>query len=452
MSNAVSSLLFLFSSAVFTCVSSKQWIQCPNGARGQNIAVLESENGTFASALHRNQAGTEALNTLLHHFKEVNRTIDGNNPKTGGVWLCGRSKTSPAVTSELKALQWATSETSGCAYFIHPDTPPANFSQPRDVFKAVHEFHLAIQQSGSAVAGSYGTSWRKVFTAGVLDYSPPDKYRQCRFARALGYRFNGTWSASAMVTNYSTGIAVESRGILQEIIDGGSTSSPRAKPTSKAVCNCRRDGACQLLRYENGTGILRTSQGSVSWSHFASEELQENPSILQALERGDFEKEMLQDSDSFSSLSILLLPVCLALVPIALFQDTTVLATVLYAVATDVASVMPIAIKGAELVVYGSRKHYAFNCNMYNMNNENSTGVVESWAAECSVKPFVRQKGIGLLALAFSVMILGIILEVVARRFTEKRRAKQEWEDAAVLEHESFLRQLPIYLGSKGRR
>lgn len=286
------------------------------------------------------------------------------------------------------------------------------------------------------MAQSYGISWEKVLSAGVLDFDPPDKYRQCKLARALGYHFNSSWAATSVFTNVSTGVAVKHRGILKEAIVGGASKTPRALQLTKAVCECRK---------EWDGGISKTSQGRMSWSHFRRKELRQSPAIRQALERRDFEREMVEDSDSFSSLSIVLLPITLALVPIAMIQEVTALATMLYAVATDVVSVQPIAIKGVELVVYGSQRHYAFNLDLYNMNKGNRSSVVETSAAECGMRPVVRQKGIGLLALACTAMMAGIVLEVLARRCTERRKERRAWENPAVFESEAFLQQLRPY-------
>lgn len=195
----------------------------------------------------------------------------------------------------------------------------------------------------------------------------------------------------------------------------------------------------------NGTSMLQTMAGALSWSHFpnfgdSGKELKASPAIVQAIERGEFEKAMVEGSNSFSNLSVLFLPAFLALLPIAVFEDTGTIATVLYAMATDVASAMPIAIKGVELVVYSSQRHYANHANMYGVRTGTGLAVVETWAAECRMKPFVRQRGIGLITLGVSVMALGIVLEIVASRFARKRKKGQAFLDAEELERDAFLR------------
>lgn len=455
--------LFLFCSILSSTSSQRAGKRCSTEEVAYPVA-LESRNGTFSSAINPRPTDKLALKSILSHFKELGRTLDRNDPKTGGIWRCGTTSTSEDLTWEHSLFGWYFPPPF-CAYFIHADTPPIDFSRPRDVFKAIRRFHSTVLPFGSSVASSYGLLWTKTFTAGVLKFRPPDKYRKCELARALGYRFNRTWAATAVVTNFSANIAVNARGTLKELITVDSSNSVR--PVSLSTHSCEKDGPARL----NGTGILKTPSGSIPWPHFdfgvrswLKEDLPISPAIVQALQKGNFEKEMVVDSSSFSNLAILLLPVILALLPIAVFQDASVMATVLYAVATDMVSVLPIAIKGAELVVYGSRRHYAFNSNLYGMNGsavvkvERSIGplrigkriaMTETWAAECRMNSFVRQRGIGLLALAVAAMMLGIVLEVLARRFAEKRKEHCAWRNAAVFEHEALIQQLPGYFASR---
>lgn len=155
------------------------------------------------------------------------------------------------------------------------------------------------------------------------------------------------------------------------------------------------------------------------------------------------------------------------------------MSTVLYAFATDVASAMPIVIKGAELVLYGSRGHYALNATMYGRNKggelvsygsrrrapdwssgvftdgngaffsiDNDTGTAaaaEIWAAECGMKPFVRHRGIGVITLGVSVMVFGVVLDIFASRFVKRRKNQQSLSETDTFESEAFLQWRSVY-------
>lgn len=439
---ALASFLVLFSTSLRVAFSQP----CPNLATA-NIKALESIGYTVASAIASDPVGKQALVDLIGHFSELDRRLQKRDANTENEWLCHSDFSIwRIIQAELKAFGWGPMK--DCTYYVRPDVQLVNFSSPKNVFYKIRSFHARVAPLGPAITRSYGLSWRKILSTGILFYNPPDQYRRCELARALGYRFNNSWAAAVSFTNYSATSVVRHRGILREFIIVDPANSTRAASLSKAVCAGR--GNRRFVRMSNGTGILKTIRGSLTLSffrphkrkHFLREKLRMSPAIRRALTAGQYEKEMVEDSDTFSSFAILLLPVVLALVPIALFQDTSMLATVLYAVATDVVSVMPIAIKGIELLVYGSRRHYAFNTDMHDMSAGSATSVVETWAAKCTIHPFVRQKGIGLLAGAVSAMVLGILLEFVARRFIRRRLRGEGRRGRGWREREEYLRDI----------
>lgn len=55
------------------------------------------------------------------------------------------------------------------------------------------------------------------------------------------------------------------------------------------------------------------------------------------------------------------------------------------------------------------------------------------------MRPFIRQRGIGLLSLGVSVMVLGVGLEIAASRITKRRKKHQSLSDSEILEREAFL-------------
>ncbi len=111
----------------------------------------------------------------------------------------------------------------------------------------------------------------------------------------------------------------------------------------------------------------------------------------------------------------MLLPAVLTLVPIGLFQDVSLSSTLVYILVTDIVSVLPVAIKGTELLWYGSKKHYATVSYLYGAETAKDIATAETWVASCGMKEFVQEKGIGLLTTALCAMIVGIVLEFVIR-------------------------------------
>lgn len=408
-----------------------------------HIVALKPTTGTVSSAIARDPKAKKATRKLLRLFGAIHRSRDEYDPSKGGVRQCTNKSTMWCyVRAEVAAFRWGRMKE--CTYMLPVDMPPPNFAPGKAVFDTIRGFHDAIKPYGRLASESYGLNWENVFPAGVLVFDPPDNYRQCRLARALGYRFRNRWTATAVFSNHSAESVVRNRGTFREVISMDDANVTRAVPFSKPTYtgNTRTKTA-----RESGTALLREMSGSVPPSHFHPydqkhffpQKLDRTACILKSLDDGNLEREMVEDSDTLSYLAILLLPVVLALAPIALFQDASTLATVVYAIVTDVVSVMPLAIKGIELIVYGSRRHYAFSADMHGMASGSQTVVVEAWAAECGMKPFVREKGIVLLAVAVTAMVFGVWFEFFARGWVH-RRAKGKMRDKCGVEEEDGMR------------
>lgn len=428
---------------------------CPPGKWVAESVALKSTGGTFASEINRDKGAKKALRNVLSHLDNLGRMLETHDKTRGDSWLCHKFHGYQDAQALIKSLGWRPME-GNCTYGIRHDTFLANSSDAEDQFKTISAFHDAVAPMGPAIARSYGVRWQSIETAGVLPYIPEDSYRQCKLARLFAFRFNGRWAASAVFTNVSVSIDSSNRGVLREVITVDDTNSAKAVTVRKAVCAGKKKR--DVSHFQSGTCILEKKSGPISPYHFLYRKkvrrkpgINANPSVIAAIVAGEFEKEMVEASDSLSNLAILILPVALALLPIALFQDTGMLATVLYAIATDVVSVMPIALKGFELIVYGSNRHYMSNHFLNGFGGGSPTATAQSWAAECGMKPFVRQKGVVLLVGAVLAMIFGVILEFVARGVVHRRAVRKQWRDSVWNEHQAFLRQVPKKSGGLKR-
>lgn len=246
LSFALASLHLMLNTMLFP-VYSTQGVERPEVSTTMDTTTaVESKNGTFASVLNRVTGGKQVFGSMLTHLEELNGLLGGSDPKNGCELVCEPMVHPHLWNFELKAFQWKLPE--DCVHFIHADSPPVNFSKPRDVFITARDFHLALEPFGSSVAKSYGISWQKVLSVADFDYDTLDKYRHCRLARAQGYRINGSWAVSTVFTNLSTDIAVQYRGILQEVISGRPSGTPMAREFNKLVCEC--------LSPSSGTGCV----------------------------------------------------------------------------------------------------------------------------------------------------------------------------------------------------
>lgn len=147
------------------------------------------------------------------------------------------------------------------------------------------------------------------------------------------------------------------------------------------------------------------------------------------LEASDVRKELVQDADALSNTAILMIPVMLTLLPLGLFQQVTILTAILYCIATDFISVLPLLIKVAELVHTGNERFRS----LYGSLEFNKSGMIQIWTAECTVNSHIRTKGGWYLGLGFAAMILGIILEVATMVMTRSEKAKLKAETEVLL-------------------
>ncbi len=144
-------------------------------------------------------------------------------------------------------------------------------------------------------------------------------------------------------------------------------------------------------------------------------------------------EELVASSGSASNMAILLLPLILALVPLGLFQDVSLTMALLYTLATDIVSVLPVALKGIELLSGDTSKHSTVSY-VYGKPGKENFAVAETWAAACRQDEGFREKGIALLFTALAAMVIGIILEIVARAQVSKYKIEQKRDYARVHE------------------
>lgn len=149
-----------------------------------------------------------------------------------------------------------------------------------------------------------------------------------------------------------------------------------------------------------------------------------NPAIQTALLQDSATLEQIEDATTVSGIAILVIPVLLTMVPIALFADIDTSATLVYTLVTDILTVMPLAVKGIELLQYSTQRHEASRNWIYasELLDEESPAAIEMWHARCGANSWIARIGAIFVASATVFMIAGIVLEFVAKWHVEKRK------------------------------
>jgi len=191
-------------------------------------------------------------------------------------------------------------------------------------------------------------------------------------------------------------------------------------------------------RINSSTTVLFTWGGSPKISTFIGIPIATNPAVQHVLQIAEKFEEGVFDSVAVSNLAILVFPAVLSLLPVALFGITENPALIIgYAIATDILTVLPLAIKGIEMISFTQREHTG--CVSWNVGVEVDSGLAltEMWCAGCAHRPQFRLYGPWLLAAAFAFMFAGFLFEYLAykwvkRRQFRKRKIKSRWRNRTV--------------------
>lgn len=132
-------------------------------------------------------------------------------------------------------------------------------------------------------------------------------------------------------------------------------------------------------------------------------------------------------SSTASNKAILIFPIFMALVPLALFADVSDTVLLGYVVFTDFLSVLPLGIKGVELLVLESQEYISTRAIVRGELQSTNTVTAATWSCRCEVGRNLRGFGAALVSIAVVVIIVGVSLEFAVKAKVEKnqRVAKQ---------------------------
>ena len=293
----------------------------------------------------------------------------------------------------------------------------------RKVYEALFERGEIIRRNIRAVAD-----------AAIGNFSRPDvvhdfPYRtatsSCRLQLVAGTRVERDWFVLIQITNVPIRHHAPDYGrqYLEELVRthvNGTLSWPlRMK--------LRQIGNGKLGMWHNDT---TTSINNRRWTANAGflgrTPVRQNPAIERALERAEGDARRATDTKTASNTAILLLPLLLNFVPVSFFARVTAVAMLIYMLLSDVLTVLPLLIKGVEMIWISRQRHYAVVTTI-------SSGVVgkspssagEIFAAECRAMDDVLVVGWVFVAVALVFMVGGVALELLAGNYCDGRGRKE---------------------------
>ncbi len=324
-------------------------------------------------------------------------------------------------------------------------------SKSRTIMQQMRKLNEAFQVTGEKAAGSARKKgsrtnfferqigcWKNV----VSPMSAPWKTDalQCSVLRSAGFRrsVNEKFNLRITLTNafVNASLPEKQRHYLSEAWTYDETSDTiRAVPKPSFM-----RGELNVLRNDTTT-VLATWGGSVKLSYFINIPTQKGPAMRYVGEATSHLQDSVYDSITPSNIAILVFPALLALVPISTFElpslEDKLNKVVFYSAVTDVVTALPLFIKGAELLVLGTKKYT--KCTAWAVGVEgDGLAVTEMWCAECMHHSFFRNTGAVIIVVAFVFLILGVVLEIFAflwirrKRWHEQRIASKWWERAGI--------------------
>lgn len=186
------------------------------------------------------------------------------------------------------------------------------------------------------------------------------------------------------------------------------------------------EGQTPVIRHD-ATTLIQFRRGDANPSSWFPTPIAENPAIVQSLDKAAHFFMQADDAITPSNLAILLLPLTLNLIPNAVIVDVPDLnfGLFVYIILTDLLTVIPLTIKGTELLriqAFRFRSVVVRISSPLNVATLEQSAVGEIWAAECRARENVFRMGLILVILSAVFALLGVALEFIARSYVLRNR------------------------------
>lgn len=277
-----------------------------------------------------------------------------------------------------------------------------------------------------------------------MDFSYESTTLKCKINNGVGFRFGEKWYIQTKLTNHPAEDKVrdfERLNVMEyhRLSDDRSVIDLDDALTMSMECKKNLNRNVPIW---NTTTTLFLSGGSATPNAFERTFLDQIPSVSAAEDLSSHSAQQVSDALAPSSITILILPLLLNIVPLAALSPhtTSTRAAILYTIATDILSVVPLLAKGIELVVLSLQRHTAAAIRIssdVDTQKFSNASVAELWITECSLSIQTRTWGIVFIVFGVTFMTGGIILEWFLRRKYLKRRLviKDDDKMSSTIEH-----------------
>lgn len=389
-----------------------------------------SDEAPLTKTLSKQKGFIEAADSVLQIFADVEqRVLDEQNFLLRSTTLTRRPR--KLAICNLEDIPWRASardqfkvrgydlnDTTNCVTDFRP-----NEKEDIEIHYAVHTTQQFVKNNAKLIANASSGG----IDNDKLNFSEPDTVfdwayntgtEECRVNVLGGYRVRKNWFVTLSITNrpQEEHLAAQKRHFMVESVGFNGTFD---------------NEIMMRVRTESGTTPeIATTSMMVTFRDVAAPAvikaipLEENLAVLYALETAQFYSKQVIDATSPSSIAILILPLGLNFVPIALFADVSTKWMLMYAFLSDILTVIPLSIKGVELILIGTTKHFGTSVRMLSgvSGMKEEKVMCEMYVAECTSTRSVLPTGIAFLVISLVVLVIGLVAEVKARRYMMKAR------------------------------
>lgn len=268
-------------------------------------------------------------------------------------------------------------------------------------------------------------SWSGAFTYMLFPYR--SHLDVCTISHFAAFKVNGEWGVNTGLTNGNPlhYLPEWHRHYLVEIlrVQNGKIVPIPMRLRNRPATEYNESRGLNTSFVSNSTTVLKTWGGRPSMFLFGNERAGlDNPALRAATDISAATIDQIEDASSPGGMSIFLVPILMTLVPLALVSEVDTGKLLIYTIATDILTVLPLAIKGAEMIHFSARKAEAIRSRMYGTElTANEPVVMEVWYASCMATKRVEIFGAIYLSLALLFMIVGIALELYTKRLFDRK-------------------------------
>lgn len=292
----------------------------------------------------------------------------------------------------------------------------AAFSEERPSF-SIDDIFEAVVQRGTRVFER-----RMQITHDILgesNWTSPDvnfrflyqiSRQKCEISHIHGQRIYDNWYLVTAITNTRREASrpLFERQYLQEYMH----VDPDGRLGAPLQYSMRRrpDGNGDHIWINTTTTSLLSGRGRTNPTTYTGMYPADNPALISALRKSEKGVQQVEDALAPSSLSILVLPLALNLIPLAMLTNVRTRSLFLYTVLSDVLTVVPLSIKGVELTTIARRQNRAVVTRVSNAINGSKadSAAMLLWVVECKTEGGVRTVGIVFVVVSIVFMLIGV--------------------------------------------